>query len=328
MKIRIAVLFGAILLACSIIGTGSAQSQNGHSINLMINIDMPSSPTPDELDAAERGLRELYSAISRQHKVGTIFIPRDVALSNIKLVLAQYGVLSKFEFALAGNHTSDMYSSLPFSEQKNYLEDTWMAANSSRICGVNEIKIYGFIPPSFDQNEDTFKVIDSLGLKYDAGFQAGLIYLPGHENDVKPYKAEGYSFYAVPISSSEALGQRLPLYDRHIKEEAGMNGDQWLNILKSKLDQASEKDEPMVVLLSTSISGSGEFLESLKKFIEYAISKNSAFVTTIDLVRMSNPSDIPTEETEECTVCEEGEGLNISIKRINLTNSTDTQAVS
>ena len=53
------------------------------------------------------------------------------------------------------------------------------------------------MPPLFDQNEDTYKVMDDLGIKYDAGFQEGIIYAPGHENDVWPYNVEGYGFYAV-----------------------------------------------------------------------------------------------------------------------------------
>jgi hypothetical protein len=34
-------------------------------------------------------------------------------------------------------------------------------------------------PQAFDQNEDTFKILQNLKIAYDAGFQAGLIYRPG-----------------------------------------------------------------------------------------------------------------------------------------------------
>jgi 7-cyano-7-deazaguanine synthase in queuosine biosynthesis len=43
----------------------------------------------------------------------------------------------------------------------------------------------------------------------------------------------------------------------------------------------------MVISLSSSISGSGEYAEALNEFIDYASSNNAEFVSSSDLVEMS-----------------------------------------
>ena len=156
----------------------------------------------------------------------------------------------------------------------------------AKICGTNEIKVKGFMPQSFEQNEDTYKALDELGFEYNAGFQEGILYAPGHEEDVWPYKVDNHKFYAVPVSTYMFSGELVPLYDRYAKD-SGISASQWKDMLIGKFNEISGKDEPMVISLSSPVSGSGEYLEAFKEFMSFASSKNAQFVVTRDLVNMS-----------------------------------------
>jgi hypothetical protein len=163
----------------------------------------------------------------------------------------------------------------------------------------------GFMPPSFNQNEDTYKALEDLNIEYDAGFQAGIIFAPGHEQDVWPYKIEGYDLYAVPISNSEISGGKIPLDDKNASEN-GLTSSQWYDLLVAKLDDAASKREPVVISLSTSVSGAGEYLDALRNFINYAQSKDATFVSSYELVTFSRTGDfkVPENASEsECTTC-------------------------
>ena len=43
----------------------------------------------------------------------------------------------------------------------------------------------------------------------------------------------------------------------------------------------------MVAIFSNQVSGSGDYLDAYKNFINYATSKNAKFVTTIELINMT-----------------------------------------
>jgi hypothetical protein len=94
----------------------------------------------------------------------------------------------------------------------------------------------------------------------------------------------------------------------------------------------------MVVIFSNLVSGSGDYLDAYKKFIDYAISRRAAFVTTLQLVDMSaakerggkigsisvtNDGNLSAKETDigvipNCPTCgKTGEDANASI--INVT---------
>jgi len=164
------------------------------------------------------------------------------------------------------------------------------------------------MPPLFDQNENTYKALEALGIEYDAGFQSGIIYAPGHENDVWPYKIEGYDIYAVPVSTFELSGKKTPLDDKYASEN-GLTSSQWLDLLVGKLDEASSNGEPVVISLSTSVSGSGEYFDALKNFIDYAHSKDAAFVTSYELVTFSRTGvyEVAEPTESECTTCNKNE---------------------
>jgi hypothetical protein len=198
---------------------------------------------------------------------------------------------------------------MSYSEQLAVLQNSKRFASSAHVCGKNEKDISGFKPLSFDQDQNTYRALDDMGMKYDAGFKAGILYAPGHEEDVWPYPVEGHNFYAVPISSCMISGEKVPLQDSYFKEN-GLAADRWYDALTSRFNETSGKNEPLVISLTTSISGSGDYLSAFKKFIEYTKSENAYFVNTTQLVDMSvgeggAVSTIPAKSiaSSECTTC-------------------------
>ena len=222
---------------------------------------------------------------------------------------------------------------MSLADQEDLIKKSQKVVKASKVCGMNQIDIYGFMPQSFDQNEDTYEAIDDQELVYDAGFQAGLIFLPGFEDEVWPYPVEGHNFYAVPLSTYEYQGKKMPIYDREMKD-AGVSASQSYEILVDELDRLSSRNEPMVILLSISISGSGDYADSLKDFLKYASSKNTTFVNTIDLVNKSKTGTLSISRPNKaiCTTCGQDESIDVSISEVqnesNATNLTNNaQAV-
>jgi hypothetical protein len=304
--------------------TGMSQNSSQPTVNLMI--DVSGSPLPAEDQAkAESDLRNVYNAMNKDSISSTMFLPQDVSGTQLSLYVTQIGLYGNNEFGMSGNHSDEKLSTMPYSQQLAILKSSKNYADSCHACGQNEKPILGFKPQSFDQNQDTYKALDEIGLEYDAGFQAGLLYAPGHENDVWPYLVEGHKFYAVPVSTYTLNGKKVVLQDSYFKDN-GLSASQWHDALVGKLDEIQGKDEPLVFGITTSISGSGDYLDALKNFISYATSKNASFVTTKQLVDMAKAgvhdvSALPsTNESTGCPTCGKSDAT-ITITQI-ATNNT------
>jgi len=303
---------------------GASQEAEPVIVNLMIDVTVPASATEDQAKIVENNLNSMYRAVNSRDLRATIFSTRDAVDSYVRLRLANIGLSPNFELAMSGSRSDERLSNEPYERQLAILEESKKFVELCRICGKNNITAKGFMPQSFDQNQDTYKALDNLGIKYDAGFQAGLLYAPGHENDVWPYQIEGYDLYAVPVSTYSLSGEEVILRDSYF-EENGMGASQWYDALVGKFDEIQGKDEPMVVSLTTSVSGSGEFLDATERFMDYAAAKGASFVTSNQLVEMAKTgvrdvSELPAEVSEVCTTCGQSDsGANITVS---LNNST------
>lgn len=304
------------ILATAIIFPVASQEDSNPVVALMINVDVPASPSEAQIRETEINLHKMYNEIRSRDQTATLFLNQDATSSRIRLTLAQYTVLSNMEFAVSGRHSNDSLSSLSRSKQKEVIKKSIDIARASKVCGLTEVNVLGFFPPGFDQNEDTYSAIDELGFTYDAGFQAGIIYAPGHEDDLWPYQVEGYDFYALPISTINLSGKKMPLYDIDM-QKSGIRASDWNNYLVAKLDEVSGKDEPEVILLSTSVSSNGEYLDALKDFLDYAKSMNATFVNARDLISISTGSSLDQEDSEFCKTCGQNQGEGISINVVN-----------
>jgi len=256
-------------------------------INTMIDFGSPASPTPDQVTQAFNSMVNLTNEIDSKKLNATILASGDVAASQ-RLFVTNFGQKTNHEMALNGNTKDENLSSMPYSKQLELLTTSQKNINSAHICGGKVVSVQGFMPQSFDQNNDTLKVLDSLGFMYDAGFKAGTLYMPGHKNDTWPYPIMGYNLYAVPVSSFNSSGVRVCLSDRYVKEELGISGSKWYDLLAGKFDEAAINGDPVVVVFSNQVSGFGDYLDAYKNFVNYATSKNAKFVTTMELINMSD----------------------------------------
>jgi hypothetical protein len=291
------ICIGIFCLLSAGIAGAKQSSEKPVFVSLIIDMNVPPSANDDQLSEAKNNLLSLYGAIG---VVPTTLVLANDASDRARLILSKTTSDANPDVAISGNHSDELLSTKSYSEQKDILKNSKKYAELCKICGKNEVNVYGFMPQSFDQNEDTYKVLDDMGIKYNAGFQAGILNAPGHENDVWPYKVENHKFYAVPVSTYDFSGELIPLDDRYITGKS-ISASQWKDLLIEKFDAISDKDEPMVLSLSTSVSGSGEYLKALVAFMDYAASRNASFVTAYDLVQMSGNEvkDLPVASTTE-----------------------------
>lgn len=310
---------------------GAAESEDKPAIvNLIVNADVPASPTLDQISEAELDLLFIRDEIRSRNLAATIFSTEDVSGSRIGLRLTEIGQNKNFELGMSGNNSNERLSELSYFRQKDILERSKRYVESCRICGKNEILVKGFMPQSFDQNEETYNVLDDLGIVYNTGFKAKNLYASGGENEVWPYLVPGHKFYAVPVTISIVSGESVPLQDSYFYSNS-LGASQWYDALVAKFDEIQGKDEPLVVILTSSVSGSKDYLDVLKRFMDYAISKNASFVTTMQLVELARTSErdvsmlpVETNVSEDCPTCDQSSN-NISMT-MSMNNSTQIAA--
>lgn len=279
------VSLSCLALILLLVSSGSSFSKEV-PLNLMIDFESSGSSTASQLDQEFNSMINMTNVIDPKSLNFTIFASGDT-IAVQRLALTSLGKNPNHEIALNGKSKDENLSTMPYSKQLDLLTVAQKNINSCHICGGKIVLARSFRPQSFNQNNDTFKVLEGLGFLYDAGFKAGILYQPGHKNDVWPYLIQGYNLYAVPVSTYNLSGERVYLSDRYAKEEKGLSGSKWYDLLAGKFDEASLNGDPMVVIFSNSVSGSGDYLDGYKNFINYAVSKNAKFVTTMELVNVT-----------------------------------------
>ncbi len=277
--------WGYIALIVLLVLPGSSLSKEV-VVNLMIDFDSPASPTPNQTNMILSSITKLTNAIDSRGLNATIYTTGDMAASQ-RLMVTSLGSKINHELAMNGNTKDEKLGSMTYAQQEAALKRAKKYVDACHICGGRIVAIKGFKPQLFDQNNDTYTILEKMGIVYDAGFKAGVLYAPGHKNDTMPYRIENHSLYAVPVSTYNLSGDRVYLSDRFIKEEKGLNGTQWNELLVRKFDEAAITGDPVVVIFNNMVSGSGDYLDAYKNFLNYAVSKNAKFVTSIELVNMT-----------------------------------------
>lgn len=317
---KISFLLGLLAAILTSMPVEAAQSgDHSNIINIMVLNDMPESPTDEQVANAETNHQQILDALNERDLSATFYSTQDFIDTHARLYLTNTGLSSNIELAMSGNHSNETLSDQTYEEQLNLLRTSKKYVEACRICGKNEIIVTGFMPQRFDQNEDTYKALDELDIQYNTGYQAEIIYAPGHEKDTWPYNIKGHSFYAVPISTYILNGEKIVLQDIAFADK-GLSASEWYDALVGKFDEIQGKDEPLVIILTTSISGSGDYLDALNRFMDYAISKKAIFVKTRQLVDMAKTgvrdiSALPAEDSGVCLTCGQSDE-NISIASI------------
>ena len=286
-KYMLAIL---ILFFCLILSISAEESLRDDSatVDLILDIDLPPIDGYTEQGIAQQLINNLSLEIDSRELNATILVDNETAAGAYsRPLIALFGVKANHEIAL-GSNKEDL-GRLPLSEQDRLIKSWKKNLENTKLCagsyGATKVTVNGFRSQYLPGN-DTLKALQDNGFLYDAGFQAGLVYMPGHENDTWPYLIEETNVYAIPVSSALMNGKRIPLQDRKARE-IGINASQWYSLLKNKFDETSRRDEPMVIILSSSVSGSGVYRDAFDSFIEYAVNNSAAFVTTTKLVDMA-----------------------------------------
>jgi hypothetical protein len=322
----------AALIILFALSNGSLSKDSSVIVNTMIDVNSYANPSPDQINETHKSLIKLVNGIDAKRLNATYYLSGD-AVQTERLYLTYLGELPRRELAMGGNSIGEKLESMSSVKQDELLARMKKIVKACHVCGGKTIEPKGFRPQSYSQNEDTFKILDKMGIVYDAGFKAGILYQPGHENDNWPYRIDNHNLIAVPISSYNISGEQIYLSDRYIKEEKKLSGSQWYDILTGKFDESAKTGNPMVVVFDNLISGKDtEYLDAYLRFIKFATSRNATFVTTIELVNMSisrNPTNaiqssaietVSNTTTTKCVVCETLK--NATIEETGMENNT------
>ena len=291
------ILYICVVCSSLIFIVGAADAEETATVNVMIGADLyqgSTEMTDDEMwDLEANSIAQMLNEIDPHNLNVTVFVTGDY-VSKIagkalyKLYVTQVGSKMNHEMAMYGMTTGEELGPMPYGEQYPILREANRLVESAYICEGRIIEVKGFLPQSFSQSSTTYGIMDKIGIVYDAGYQAGLIYEPGHESDAWPYQVEGHNFSAVPISTHMLSGELVPLSDRYAKEDLDLSGAEWGDLLTSEFDECVESGDPMVVIFTNVITGQDEgYMEAYRNFIDYANSKDASFVSTLEMVEMS-----------------------------------------
>lgn len=291
------ILYGCFICSALVFLAGAADEDGTATVNVMIGADL--YPGSSEMTDDEKWNLEVNSLVQMLNEVDprglnvTIFVTGDyvsefAGKAMYKLYVTRIGSKPNHELAIYGTTSGETLGTMSYGEQYPLLREAKRLVESAYICEGRVIEVRGFLPQSFSQSEITRGILDRIGIEYDAGYQAGLIYEPGHENDTWPYPVGGHNFSAVPISTHQISGGLVPLSDRFAKDVLDLSGPQWQDLLTGEFDECAERGEPMVVIFTNVVSGQDEeYLEAYRNFIDHAASEEARFVSTLELVEMA-----------------------------------------
>lgn len=281
-------LWGTALLTILIVSGGSAISQNNSPVvTIMIDINAPPSPTSEEKQIAFDSITSLTNGVNPKGLNVTLFPTGDAILSQ-RLHITFLANASNYEVAMGGMKKDEKLGLMSPTDQRSNLSRMKQYVQACHICGGKAIAPSGLKPQLFNQSKDTYQILNDMGMLYDAGFQAGVVYLPGHKNDVWPYRIDNMNLYAVPVSTYNHSGEQILLSDRVARDEKKLSGSKWYDILAGKFNESIANGGPTVVIFDNDISGRDPaYLDAYLKFINYALSKQAIFATTSQLIGIS-----------------------------------------
>jgi hypothetical protein len=268
---------GLACLVAQLLIAGVAAKEEAGVINLIV--DMEESTLAEGESPAEKENLEMNSTINLLNEVdsrdlkATISVTGDIANERYPLYITMLGTKENHELIMGGMSSGEKLVS--FEDQDARLRKTRRYVEDDYVCGGKQFKLAGYLPQPNSFNQSSYKILDDLEILYlvdDTG-------LPESQNRAMPYLMDGFDFYVVPVSEDKGFLMR----DASAKA-AGMNGTDWYNLLASKFDESAGNSETMVVVFTNTISGSDEYLDAYKKFVEYAADRGASFVTTRELV--------------------------------------------
>ncbi len=290
-------LYGCVICSALIFLAGAANADGTATVNVMIGAEL--YPGSTEMTDEEKWNLEVNSMVQMLNEIDpgglnvTIYVTGDyvsefAGKTWYKLYVTRIGSKPNHELAMYGMTTGETLETMPYGVQYPLMREAKRLIEAAYICDGRVIEVKGFLPQSFSQSDITLGILDRIGIEYDAGYQAGIVFELGHVNDTWPYSVDGHNFSAVPISTHIFSGELVPLSDRFAKESLDLSGTEWGDLLTSEFDECVERGDPMVVIFTNVVTGQDEgYMEAYRNFIDYASSKDASFVSTLELVEMA-----------------------------------------
>jgi len=231
------------------------------------------------------GIRKIVDEFKSRGLRTTIYVSGHYANRQAMYIRECYQ--DGFEIALHGFYTGEQLATMIYEEQKNLLERALQAVEGCQPCGTYK-PVTGFRPQYFSQNEDTYRVLDELGITHNSGFKEGLLFLEGHDQDAAPYPVPEHGFYAVPITVVPYAGRQVYLCDIACAQNEGFTGEQWGEVLELGFNKARQNKQPLVVLVHGWYTGDDSEYDYWEPFVDFLdeIQDEAAFVTTQGLVEL------------------------------------------
>ncbi|MEW5801249.1 MAG: polysaccharide deacetylase family protein [bacterium] len=253
-------------------------------INLQIDADI--SPGADNT----QGLVTITDELKRRQITATIFVTGEFANQAQMLITNLYQ--DGFEIALHGYYTGEQLATMDYTEQSAKLTQAKKAVEGCLPCGTYK-SVIGFRPQYFSQDENTYHILDELGIKYNCGFKVGQHpYVEGHKNDTWPFAMEGHDFCVLPVS--KATYHETLVYACDIGMAAGkmLPSAAWSELLSDTLDRAIATKEPIVILFHNWYTGldvspeegTSGYWQPFVDFLDEAEEKGAEFITTQKLI--------------------------------------------
>ncbi len=193
--------------------------------------------------------------------------------------------------------SSTVMSQLTYEQQLAFVSQIKAGIEA---CLVRPID--GFRSTRFDQNEDTYRVVQELNFDYNLGFVAQTPEnLPGHEDAILPYYSNEYEFWAVPMHVAPYQGGLKTFCDNPWSD---VSAEQWEAALISELDRMDTEDRPLLVEFHPYFTGTDEGrFEAFESFLDYAVQKGVRFISAEEYVRWSQDAEAGKGSSGEWTPC-------------------------
>jgi len=267
---------GLLLLIFQGIMATALADESGVLLNLMV--DMEQSPQAEGKPPAVGRMLEVNSTINLTNVMDpmglnfTIFVTGELADQGYPLYVTLLGSKPNHELAVAGMSTGETL--VPLSDQEIRLRRAKRFVENDYICGGEQFKVVGYKPQPDSIDPSTYQILDDQGFKYLVD-ESGLADSSGSQ----PYQMTDHSFYVVPVSRSDDM----ILSDKFAKQQ-NLNATQWNDLLVKAFEDAKSSNEPLSVVFTNTISGSGDYLDACSKFVEYSTTNGAQFLTAAELV--------------------------------------------
>lgn len=219
----------------------------------------------------------------------TILVDADFTTQNcerLRSAASEGFEIMAFARPEAAEGESVTLSMLSYEEQEELISGVKTAIETCLGESISGFRCY-----RFDQNEDTYRIVDSLGFQFNLGFVSQTnSSFPGHESDTLPYRAPGYDFWAVPMHSVYTNGQWAAFCDMPF---SSLDGSAWAALLKRELDDMARRRSPLLVEVHPYYSGvDEERFEAFVAFLDYAQAQNARFITIAGLAAWSESQGV------------------------------------